>query len=54
MEAMTRKEKHIKARHEVLEQLDEVLSLRKAREGISHSSPTKDKKNSHEPVGASL
>ena len=31
---MIRKEKHIKVRHEVLEQLDEVLSLRKTREGL--------------------
>jgi hypothetical protein len=44
-EAMTRKEKHIKVRHEVLEQLDEVLSLRKTREGLSYASPTKAPKN---------
>jgi hypothetical protein len=32
---MIRKEKHIKVRQEVLEHLDEVLSLRKTRQGLS-------------------
>ena len=42
---MTRQQRHIKARHEVLEQLDEVLNLRKTRKGLSHASPTKAPKN---------
>ena len=42
---MSRKEKHIKVRHDVLEQLDEVLSLRKTRKGLSHAFPTKASKN---------
>jgi hypothetical protein len=50
---MIRKEKHIKVRHEVLEQLDEVLSLRKTREGLSHASPTKTPKNHVDQVDAS-
>jgi hypothetical protein len=50
---MTRKEKHIKVRHEVLEQLDKVLSLRKMREGLSHWSSTKAPKNHIDPVDAS-
>ena len=40
---MTWKEKHIKIRHEVMEQLDEVLSLRKTREGVSDEGTKKSR-----------
>jgi hypothetical protein len=50
---MIRKEKHIKVRQEVLEHLDKVLSLRKTRQGLSHSSPTKASKNHVDQVDAS-
>ena len=50
---MIRKEKDIKVRYEVLEQLDEVLSLRKAREGLSHAYPTKTRKNQIDPIDGS-
>ena len=37
---MIRKEKHIKIRLRVLEQLDEMLRLRKTGDGFSHTSPS--------------